>query len=302
MLAELLDVPVQAIRRWHREGYLQSRRQDGRLPYFDFAEVAVARHLTTLLNSGCSLAMIDRKLAALRRSMPDVERPLCDSSVVISGRELVVRRGDDLAEPHGQLLIDFEVDEAEESADEFLISVEEGVHAIQFSNENQESSLSTCDQLQFEALKLEEQGELSLAAEVYRTLLMARQPTAENHFALADLLYRMGDLSAARERFYAAIELDEEYVEARASLGCVLAESGEFELAVAAFQGALAFHSDYADVHYHLANALDRLGNTDEAELHWRTFLALSPDSPWAEGVRTRLSRLETAPELVLTT
>ena len=83
-----------------------------------------------------------------------------------------------------------------------------------------------------------------------------------------------------------AVELDEDYVEARANLGCVLAETGQRELAVAAFEGALRYHPDYADVHYHLARTLDELHRRDEAESHWRAFLAQAPDSPWAEEAR----------------
>ncbi len=299
MLAELLEVPAQAIRRWHRQGYLHSRRDDGRLPYFDFTEIAVARHLTTLLNSGCSLAAIDRKLTELRRSMPLVDRPLCDSSVVISGQQVFVRRGEDLTEPGGQLLIDFDLEDPTDELSGSLLSVN-SVIGFPPSAADAEPVPSTLNQLQLEALKLEDQGELARAAEVYRTILMASEPTAEIHFALADLLYRTGDLAAARERFYAAIELDEEYVEARASLGCVLAELDEFDLAVAAFQGALAFHADYADVHYHLANALARLGDLTEAEAHWRTFLELAPESPWAALVRSQLSLGEAEPYSVL--
>ena len=81
--------------------------------------------------------------------------------------------------------------------------------------------------------------------------------TAEDHFSLAELLYRSGDLAAARERYYAAIELDENYVEARANLGCLLAEQGEHALAEAAFRGALEYHPDFADAHFHLARLLD---------------------------------------------
>ena len=289
MLAELLGVPVAAIRRWHRREALVACRSVRRLPYFDFAEVAVARHLATLHKAGCSLAVIDRKLTELHRSMPEVARPLCDPSVVVSGRQLILRRGDDLAEPGGQLLIDFDKPTESDEPAEVLLSVAEGLQAKEPATE----TLSTFDQLQLDALKWEDQGELDRAVEVYRTLLMAAGPKAEIHFALADLLYRMGDLAAARERFYAAIELDEEYVEARASLGCVLAEHGELDLAVAAFEGALAFHADYADVHYHLANTLDRLQKSDEAEFHWRTFLALAPESPWAEMARERLASSE---------
>jgi tetratricopeptide (TPR) repeat protein len=139
------------------------------------------------------------------------------------------------------------------------------------------------------AAAYEDNGQLEAAAEMYRAALTAGGPRAELCFQLAELLYRLGDISAARERYYVAIELDEDFVEARANLGCVLAETGELELAVAAFQGTLTYHRDYPDVHYHLARALDALGRPDEAEEHWRTFLVLAPDSPWADEASARL-------------
>ena len=289
MLAELLGVPVAAIRRWHRGGALVACRSVRRLPYFDFADVAAARHLAELLKAGCSLHTIDRKLLELSRCMPDVERPLCEPSILVSGRRLFIRRGEELTEPGGQLLIDFDAPAnvaVEEELPELLLSIS-GRGAE--TPEDSTASFSTLERLQDEAQHWEDQGELERAAEVYRTILVAGGPVAEIHFALADLLYRIGDLSAARERFYAAIELDEEYVEARANLGSVLVENNELELAIAAFQGALAFHPDYADVHYHLACTFDRVDRPAEALLHWQNFLALAPESPWAETARARL-------------
>lgn len=277
MLAELLDVPVTAIRRWHRRGFLHACQTVRRLPYFDFAEVGVARHLAALLRAGCSLRTIDRKLAEFARLAPELARPLADPAVVVVERQLFLRRGEELAEPGGQMLIDFDAADTEVAALEFIAPWDV----------DEEPSPTT--DLQQAALDYEDRGELAQAAETYRIMLALEGPTAEGNFALADLLYRMGDLSAARERFYMAIELDEEYVEARGNLGCVLAEMGELELAVAAFEGALKFHPDYADAHFHLASALDRLDQQAEAEGHWQQFLALAPDSPWAETAKTRL-------------
>jgi len=289
MLAELLEVPVAAIRRWHRNGALVACRSVRRLPYFDFADVAAARHLAGLLNAGCSLIAIDRRLAELKRAMPEVSRPLCDPSIVVSGSRLFLRHGEELTEPGGQLQFDFDkptkLDQEADSSEHLLSIADSSGGKLEAASLDSADNLSTLDQLQQEAQDWEDQGELERAAEVYRTLLVAGGPTAECHFFLADLLYRLGDLSAARERYYAAIELDEEYVEARANLGSVLVENGELELAVAAFQGALAFHPDYADVHYHLANTLER----NEALLHWQAFLALAPESPWAETAREHL-------------
>ena len=282
MLAELLHVPVAAIRRWQRRGFLQACQTVRRLPYFDFSEVAIARHLAALFQAGCSLESIDRKLAEFAKQVPELARPLAEPSVVVLGRQLFLRRGDDLTEPGGQLLIDFDPAHGDMPSLEFRPSLE----FKSLANQLEPAPLSD---LQQAAQDCEDQGDLAHATEVYRLMLALDGPTAEVNFALADLLYRMGDLSAARERYYAAVELDEEYVEARANLGCVLAENGELELAVAAFQGALTFHPDYADVHYHLASALDRLDRHDEAEEHWRRFLSLAPESPWAEAAHLRL-------------
>jgi len=69
-----------------------------------------------------------------------------------------------------------------------------------------------------------------------------------------------------------------------------LAETGQRELAVAAFEGALRFHPDYADVHYHLARTLDEIGQSVRAVEHWERFLALAPDSPWADEATQRLA------------
>ena len=112
--------------------------------------------------------------------------------------------------------------------------------------------------------------------------------TAEDHFSLAELLYRSGDLAAARERYYAAIELDENYVEARANLGCLLVEQGEHALAEAAFRGALEYHPDFADAHFHLARLLDTTNQASEASRHWERFLDLAPANPWAEEALDR--------------
>jgi tetratricopeptide (TPR) repeat protein len=138
-------------------------------------------------------------------------------------------------------------------------------------------------------MDFDESGEPERAIEVYRAILMSGNSTAEDHFCLAELLYRSGDLAAARERYYAAIELDEDYVEARANLGCVLAEQGELPLAEAAFGGALRYHPGFADAHFHLARLLDAMNRPREASRHWQEFLALAPVSPWAEEAHDRI-------------
>ena len=107
MLADLLGVPLAIIRRWHRRGLIVSAWQVRRLPYFDFAEVATARRLAELLH-GVTPAAIEKKLGAWRRHLPAVERPLAQLSIIVQGRDLLLRQGEGLIEPGGQLRIDFE--------------------------------------------------------------------------------------------------------------------------------------------------------------------------------------------------
>jgi tetratricopeptide (TPR) repeat protein len=271
MLAELLGVPVAVIRRWRQRRLIIPVREVWRLPYFDFQEVATARRLAELLAAGVSPAAIEKQLESIARYLPNVARPLAQLSVIVEGKEILLRQGDGLIEPGGQLRFDFDANDAD--------------------HEPSPASPTTPEQMCRLAAELEEDGQLAAAAEMYRAAMAAGGPKAELCFQVAELLYRQGDPSGARERYYMAIELDEDYVEARANLGCVLAESGQRELAVAAFEGALCYHPDYADVHYHLARTLDEMREAERAEQHWRAFLAQTPDSPWADEARCRLGR-----------
>ena len=308
MLADLLKIPISVIRRWHRRGLIVPTREVHRLAYFDFQEVATARHLAKLLQAGATPDAIENKLAQLARWMPNADRPLAQLSVIVEGRDLLLRQGEGLVDATGQRRFDF--DASPKSSDAMTAdhhervapaaNLEQGVSGL--ADHGDLPSVVPFEQLttdadarpdreQFldQAAEMEENGLLEEAVDMYRTVLTLSGPDASINFELAELLYRLGDVSAARERYYATLEIDSDFVEARANLGCVLAETGQLELAVAAFQGALVKHDAYPDVHYHLARVLDDLGNVDDAIEHWRSFLSLAPDSPWATEARDRL-------------
>lgn len=287
MLAQLLGVPVAVIRRWHRRGLIVPVREVCRLPYFDFQEVATARRLAQLLAAGASPQAVEKKLEQLARYLPNVERPLAQLSVIVEGQQLLLRQGEGLIEPGGQLRIDFDALEIAPVAGAREVEDERSILALEPPTAS--SEMMTPGEMIDQAVRWEDEGRLEEAVGMYRSALALGGPSAETCFLLAELLYRLGDVTAARERYFMAVELDEEYVEARASLGCVLAELDEHELAVAALEGALALHEDYPDAHYHLARSLDELDRPEVALPHWRRFLALSPNSPWAEEARQRL-------------
>lgn len=289
MLADLLGVPVAVIRRWQRRGLIVPVREVRRLAYFDFQEVATARRLAELLSAGVSPAAIERKLAQLARYLPHVKRPLAQLSVIVQGKEILLRQGEGLIEPGGQMRFDFEAaDAAGLHAGSGAVGPEPVLRLSPAPREAEPAA--TPEAICRMAAELEEAGQLEQAAEMYRAAMAAAGPSPETCFQVAELLYRLGDLGGARERYYMAVELDEDYVEARANLGCVLAETGQYELAVAAFEGALRYHPEYADAHYHLARLLDALDRAEQALAHWRAFVELAPESPWADQARRRLT------------
>ena len=289
MLSELLGVPLSTIRRWHRRGLITPFRQVNRLAYFDYEEVASARHLAQLIAAGESPREIETKLGRLAEMFPSLQRPLSQLSIIIEGHSLLLRQGAGLIEPGGQMRIDFA---ALESGGHTESTANSAVLAFPGSDEspsNEAGHWTTAEEFLEAAIELEDSGDISDAIEVYRSMLLALGPTPDVVFRLAELLYQTGDLPAARERYYLAVELDPEYVEARSSLGCVLVELRQWALAEAAFRGALEHHPDYPDVHFHLARLLDELDRRVEASKYWQEFLQLAPRSPWADEARERL-------------
>jgi len=285
MLAELVGVHVSRVRSWQRRGWIVPSEQKHRLAYFDFQELTVARQLAELARLRITPKQLEAKLADIQRRFPDVQRPLAELTLIFDGRTLLVRRGDELVEPGGQLRIDFDslADDTEHEERATIPS------PAVFLSRSSPPEQAAPQRLAAWAAELDEAGDLKAAAEMYRAALAAGGASAEICFQLAEALYRAGDLSAARERYFMALELDEDYVEARVNLGCVLLEMGDKELAVGAFNGAIHSHESYADAHYHVARTLDDLGRSAEALTHWRRFAELSPESPWADEARDRL-------------
>lgn len=286
MLASLLGVSVSSVRTWQRHGLLVPVHRVRKLPYFDFVQVTAARRLAELTAAGLKSGGILRRVAAIAGRFPEVAAPLGELPLVVSGNQLLLRQGESLVDVAGQFRIDFDATNESHGGGASEIP-RDGVLRAAFAGDDPACSPAA---LFDTAAELEEQGDLPGAIEACRAALVAGGATAPGCFQLAELLYRQSDLPAARERYYMAIELDEDFVEARANLGCILAETGQTELAIAALEGALACHASYADVHYHLARALDDAHRTTDAVEHWRQFVDLAPDSPWADEARERLA------------
>ena len=310
MLAHLLGVSVRVIRRWHRRGLITPIRTLHKLHYFDFQEVATARRLAQWIASGASSQAIEQRLVELVEVLPNIQRPLDQLSILIEGKQVLLRQGEGLLEPGGQLRFDFDAMEPEDEHETCrgesppVLSIhrvpedafewrEDAFERREDAFEQLESRLTEDDELLAAAFDAEDIGDLETAVDYCHAILARDGPRAEIDLQIGELLYRMGHMVAARERYYAAIEHDPEFVEARASLGALLAEMGQPDLAIAALRGALSLHDNYAEVHYDLAKVLDEVGREIEARHHWICYLELAPDSPWAAEAKQRIDEID---------
>src|SRR5262245_27263382 len=188
MLAELVGVPVAVVRRWHRRGLIKPSHEVRRLPYFDFQEVASARRLAELLAAGISPAAIERKLAELARYVPDAQRPLAQLSIIVRGSRLLLRQGDGLIGPGGQLFFDFEPPERLSSSaqEENELAIPLPLPTISFAEALRSNDPPiSADELLGLAADLEDDGNLSAAVEAYRAHAAAVGTTATVCFAMA---------------------------------------------------------------------------------------------------------------------
>ena len=261
MLTQLLNIPVNVIRRWERIGLIKPVSRVGRLPYFDFQEVASVRKLSELVASGVSISEIQNSFDRLRGFLPGVDRPLAQLELLAQDQHLVLRDASGrLLTAGGQRLFDFDSDPAE-AAHAGSAEVEPRILSFESHRRDDWTAAECFD----EGCRLTDAGELTPAAEAFRLCLLDEPQNIAAHFHLAEVLYRLDNPRGALERYHMVVALDHNYLEAWTQLGCLYAGLGELTTAVEAFDIALDIHPDYPDAHLHKAESLHQLGQTAAA-------------------------------------
>jgi tetratricopeptide (TPR) repeat protein len=270
-LSRILGVPRDRIRAWMRAGLIEPAETVHRLAYFDYHQVTTAKMLYELVSSGLTPARIRESLQRLSGWLPDTDFSLSQLSVLESSGRLLIRLKDgQLAEPSGQLQLDFEPQpRCAVTIESQPRSTEEWFHA---------------------AIDYEDSGCLEEAAAAYRAAVRGEPDDPVLHFSLANVLYSIDEREEAATHFRRAVEIDSSYVEAWNNLGNLLAEQGDVDEAVTALRYALHLVPEYADAHFNLASILSNAGRGEEAREHWRAYLRLDPSSPWAEEARKHLA------------
>lgn len=282
-LSRILDEPLAKIRSWLREGLIRPFKVERRLCYFEFSQIAMARRLQQLTQAGITPSRIRQSLAQISEWQNQSKADLSQLEATTESGDLLIRLDNgSLADPSGQLLLDFAQDTPRTEVGA------EGQDTLPTMKPRRE----TADGWFRIGIAAEESGNFDSAMEAYQEALRLGSPQPEVCFNLGNTFYAMNRNAEAAACFTQATQIDTEYVEAWNNLGNTLGEIGKYKDAVNAYQRALAISPFYADAHYNLAETMASQENFTGAREHWLAYLRQDPNSPWASKVRERLAEL----------
>jgi tetratricopeptide (TPR) repeat protein len=264
-VSRLLGVSSTRLSSLDRNGVVSpSGRRRGRRAY-TFTDLIAMRTAQGLLEQRVRLRDVTRAIAALRKSLPGVARPLVELKIASDGKKVVVYTGEGAFEPDDvvRLLRPTAGRERARTAYELYL------HASQLDEDP--ATMDDAESLYTQALELDPW--LSIAYTNLGNIRFRRHQVAE-----AETLYRK------------ALSIDPRQPEAQYNLGYVTLERGEAHLAVPLFRGAIESDPKFSDAYFNLAMAFEQLGEPAKARPYWKSYIDLEPEGTWTEIARRHLT------------
>jgi len=273
-VCDLLNLDATTLVRWEAQGLIAS--EGG---HYDFRDIVSLRTIAELVGRGVKPQQIALSVRGLASVLPDIDRPLAQLKIVEESGALLAELGDTLMAPDGQLVLNYRVgsDADSEGSDRFRLSPGH--------------SLST-DEWFDRGTALEEEARYEEAIDAYRHAVSRRDHDPVAHFNLGNVLRAADHLDAAEEQYALAVTQDPQMSAAWYNLADVLEEIGRIEDAIACLEAALEALPSYADAHYNIAVLYEEAHRPDDAARHWKAYLRLDPQSPWAERAHRHLHHI----------
>lgn len=266
-IARLIAISESQIRYWDRIGLIPPRERHGGQLWFDFKGLVALRAVKGLRDQGVSFRQIKRCVEKLKQVLPELEQPLAEVRLTVARNQLVIRKKDRLFTPEGQLLLDF----SPESRPPIPLR------------------LDITEELFFEALECEQEGEWDEARRRYTAILQVRPDYLDALVNLGNLLHRAGSHKQAETYYRQALQINPDHVEANYNLGNLLEERRDLDNAMLFYRKAIHEDQEFADAYFNLARVLETRGDLEEAKKYWRTYLELEPGGEWSDYVKNRL-------------
>lgn len=276
----MLSVSVARLGTLDKNGVVSpSGRRRGRRAY-TFTDLIAMRTAHGLLERKIRLRDVTRAVAALRKSLPNVARPLVELKIASDGKRVVVYSGDGAFEPlTGQMVLDLEVS-----------TLRDDVVRLLRPSAGRERA-RTAYELYLHASQLDEDPNTMDDAEALYEQAVQLDPWLSIAYTnLGNIRFRRHDVSQAETLYRKALGIDPRQPEAQYNLGYVMLERGDAETAIPLFKGALESDPKFSDAYFNLAMAYEQLGEPSKARPYWKSYVELEPEGTWTEIARRHLS------------
>ncbi len=257
-LAALSKLPADAVEQLSMFGLIETR--DG---LYGFRDLAAARQVAQLLDSGIMLSVITRSLRDIRKWLPDAR---------LSSLRLFPETSD-------KILVE-QVLGRTDSKGQFVLPVTE-------------PDVAGADGAFAQAQAAEEAGDLQSAESLYRRVMKLDPNDPAAALNLGNLLRVQQRMVEAEAAYRWAVKADPNFPPAWHNLADLLDESGRLTEAVDCERRALTADPQFADAMFNLALYLQRLGNHAEAATWWARYLERDRTSQWAERAKRALKYCE---------
>ena len=283
-VARITGVSRARLKYWERTALLEpavaresgnSQRQSSE---FEFRDLVTVRSVLSLLDRGVSLRRIRRSVDAIRKRIPEVDRPLSSLRPWLDGsRRVVVRHDGVLIEPDGQLVLEF----GQTGTASPVALCAPRSHA---------SRRDSAEEWFEHGCKLDSnRNTYAEAIEAYKRAIECDPDCADAHCNLGSVYFNQDRLASSRICFERTIEIDPNHIEANLNLATLFEDDGRYQMALRHYKVALGADPMYADTQVSLALVYEKIGLRRKARGHWRRYLQLEPSGTWVEIARKRL-------------
>ena len=257
MLSRLLGISVSMIRRWARIGLIRPVRRVCRLPYFDYREVASAQRLANLLDEGVQPHVLEKSLAELSGTLAGTDRSLAQLTLLVQDEKVVMRDAHGVMNPRtGQRLLDFD-----DVPDLRVASAIDPSEPVQ----NTPHPLSIMPD--------DTNDDDDLPVSISFTEARMRIDDGDVNEWSADDWFNEGCRLSEEAAFESAVNAFRNCLTLLATDHAMLRDSAQLSL-----DEQMVGYPDPADVHFHLADALYRMGKTDAAIERYHCAIEFAPD------------------------
>ncbi|HVU06018.1 MAG TPA: tetratricopeptide repeat protein [Polyangiaceae bacterium] len=279
-VSRLLGVSVARLSTFDRTGVVTpSGRRRGRRAY-TFTDLIALRTAQGLLERHVRLRDVTRAISALKKSLPNVTRPLVELKIASDGKKVVVYSANGAFEPAtGQMLLDLQVS-----------SLRDEVVRLLRPTAGRERA-RTAYELYLHASQLDEdQDTISEAEALYAQAIELDPWLSIAYTNLGNIRFRRHDVTEAEALYRKALAIDPRQPEAQYNLGYVMLERGEASHAIPLFRGAIESDPKFSDAYFNLAMAYEQLGDPGKARPYWKSYVELEPEGTWTEIAKRHLS------------